>query len=271
MNVDTFFTRVWDAYVEVTPQAKAIYDLFTGYGENVVNDHVAFRTLSDSPIALCNLEPTLLSLGYRHQDSYVFEKKKLIARSYVHRDAGKPKIFLSELQRHQLSETAGAVLADLVAQIAEDLHPDPSIFYQGTLWRTPNNGDYQTLVHESEYAAWLVTMGLRANHFTVSVNHLQRFTDLAAVITLLKQNDYGVNAVGGEIKGSPDAFLEQAATLADNVWFEFADGERQRVPSCFYEFAKRYPTADGELFQGFVTGNADKIFESTNPMATPER
>ncbi len=36
------------------------------------------------------------------------------------------------------------------------------------------------------------------------------------------------------------------------------------IPSCFYEFAKRYPQADGELYTGFVAASADKIFESTN-------
>ncbi|MGL4837356.1 MAG: DUF1338 domain-containing protein, partial [Shewanella sp.] len=35
-------------------------------------------------------------------------------------------------------------------------------------------------------------------------------------------------------------------------------------PSCFYEFALRYPKANGELYTGFVAASADKIFESTN-------
>ena len=39
---------------------------------------------------------------------------------------------------------------------------------------------------------------------------------------------------------------------------------RLRVPSCYYEFARRYPLPSGELFQGFVPASADKIFESTD-------
>jgi len=35
------------------------------------------------------------------------------------------------------------------------------------------------------------------------------------------------------------------------------------VPTCYYEFAKRYPGPDGKLFPGFVAASADKIFEST--------
>jgi hypothetical protein len=37
-----------------------------------------------------------------------------------------------------------------------------------------------------------------------------------------------------------------------------------KLPSCFYEFAKRYPLENGELYSGFVAASADKIFESTN-------
>ena len=36
------------------------------------------------------------------------------------------------------------------------------------------------------------------------------------------------------------------------------------VPSCYYEFAKRYSDSTGQIYQGFVTASADKIFESTN-------
>jgi hypothetical protein len=36
------------------------------------------------------------------------------------------------------------------------------------------------------------------------------------------------------------------------------------VPACYYEFARRYPIANGELYQGFIAASADKIFESTN-------
>lgn len=43
----------------------------------------------------------------------------------------------------------------------------------------------------------------------------------------------------------------------------FSDGKKQ-IPSCYYEFAKRYKDSDGKLYQGFVAKSADKIFESTN-------
>jgi hypothetical protein len=45
---------------------------------------------------------------------------------------------------------------------------------------------------------------------------------------------------------------------------EFANGERHVIPTCYYEFARRYPDADGKIYEGFVAASADKIFESTN-------
>ena len=70
-------------------------------------------------------------------------------------------------------------------------------------------------------------------------------------------------------RGSPEVLLEQASTLADRQTFTFAGGEEHEISTCYYEFARRYPDADGELYQGFVAASADKIFESTNVRQEP--
>ena len=67
------------------------------------------------------------------------------------------------------------------------------------------------------------------------------------------------------IKGSPEVLLEQSSTMADKVVVNFTDGDVE-IPSCFYEFARRYPMDNGQLYTGFVAASADKIFESTNSM-----
>jgi hypothetical protein len=51
--------------------------------------------------------------------------------------------------------------------------------------------------------------------------------------------------------------------LADKAPVDFTDTTIE-IPSCFYEFAKRYPLSNGELYTGFVAASADKIFDSTN-------
>lgn len=79
----------------------------------------------------------------------------------------------------------------------------------------------------------------------------------------MKQGDFILNSAGGEVKGSAEVLLEQSATMADRIEVNFKDVQKS-IPSCFYEFALRYPKADGELYSGFVAASADKIFESTN-------
>lgn len=281
MTPSQFFDYLWQDYTSVTPQAEVIRCLFadleTSGSGAVVNDHVAFRTFADTPLQLSRLEPQILALGYQPQADYQFEAKKLRARSYIHHDETVPKIFLSELLTDRLSESAQALLKPYTDQIS-GICRDPSVFWSGLHWRAPRFEDYQALMQESEYAAWLLAMGLRANHFTVSVNHLNESLKdsdgrpltgserLQRVITRVKQAGFQINADGGEIKGSPQVLLEQAATLADEQWLEFAGGESHPISTCFYEFALRYPDADGTLYQGFVEANADRIFSSTTTL-----
>ena len=106
-------------------------------------------------------------------------------------------------------------------------------------------------------------MGFCPNHFTISVNHLEGYKSLEEVNALIKKNGFKLNESGGEIKGSPDDLLEQSSIIADLCAVDFS-GESHEVPSCYYEFAKRYEISEGEMYQGFIAKSADKIFESTN-------
>lgn len=267
MQVQEFFASLWNSYVEVTPQAATIQALFQQHGEEVINDHVAFRTFANSPIALEKLEPMLIQMGYQAYGAFRFEQKHLKARCYKHSDADMPKIFLSELLTEELSEEAQAIIARLVAQIPEDAVQSPAIFWQGRLWEIPTSEEYSTLAAESEYAAWLATIGIKVNHFTVSINHLRHYPTIEQVNQLLLDEGHTLNSVGGLVKGSPELFLEQSSTMADKVDFTFADGVEKRIPSCFYEFALRHVQPNGDIFDSFIEGNADKIFDSTSQHA----
>jgi hypothetical protein len=264
MNAYEFFEVLWDSYVEVTPQAASIQALFSQQGEQVINDHVAFRTFANSPIALAKLETMLIQMGYSAYGAFRFENKHLSARCYKHSDANLPKIFLSELLTHELSAQSQAIIDKLVQQIDADVVQSPTIFCQGRLWQAPSYDDYQTLAAESEYAAWLSTMGLKVNHFTVSINHLHNYPTIEAVNQRLLESGYELNRVGGLVKGSPAVYLEQSSTMADKIEFTFADGIVKSIPRCFYEFDRRHVQADGQLLDSFIEGNADKIFNSTN-------
>lgn len=264
MKRDEFFSALWSDYVAMAPQAKVIRDAFVDRGEQVINDHVAFRTLDLEPIGIDRLEPHILELGYRQLEPYEFPAKKLRAFGYVCDDPKAPRVFLSELKVEELSPKSAAILRECAAWVDSSDVAEPDVLWSGRLWDPISWEDYETLLEESEYAAWVATLGLRPNHFTISVNHLEQTPEVEDVLKIVESLGFAVNDSGGRVKGSPNQLLEQGSTLADRMEVEFADDEMNVVPTCYYEFAKRYPREDGSLFPGFVATSANKIFESTD-------
>lgn len=259
MTVDDFFNNLWQGYTKIAPSALKIRELLEARGETWVNDHIAFRTYNKSPIALENLEPHLLSFGYERFEPYQFESKKLRAFGYLHPDPAYPRVFLSELETHKLSDKANELIDALVSQVDPEKIKDPSCMFAGPLWDVPTEEVYQTLLAESEYAGWVAVNGLCANHFTVSVNGLEGLPDLDALMSFLESEGFQMNLAGGRIKGTPEVKLVQGSTVADKGTVTPPGGAPYEITTCYIEFAQRF---DG--FNGFVAQSADKIFESTN-------
>jgi hypothetical protein len=260
---DTLFRKLWENYCEVTPSAEQIHRLLdSSQGKDIVNDHIALRTFNLAPVKLDSLAAHFQALGYERGGEYHFEAKKLYARHFEHPDPTAPKVFISELLVEQCSEALQSIVHRLLDNLDPQATTADNFLYSGRHWDL-DYATYQHLLEESEYAAWLAAWGFRANHFTVSVNHLSQFRTLAEVNQRLKDEGYRLNSSGGEIKGSPEELLEQSSTMADRAEVRFAD-RAASIPSCFYEFALRYPKADGQLYSGFVAASADKIFESTD-------
>jgi len=256
MKVEQFLDRLWENYITYTPSAKKISQLF---GEKVTNDHIAFRTFNLDKCNIYKQADFLSSFGYKVCGDYFFEQKRLQAIHLENTDPVHPKIFLSELLCEDFSDELRIIIDNISSCFPED--PE-KLLIGGRNWNIEHD-KYELLAQESEYASWLYIWGFCPNHFTVSVNHLTNFNELSDVNNIIKNNGFMLNSSGGEIKGSVAEFLEQSSTMADKVKVQFGSSTAE-VPSCYYEFAKRYPEADGKLYQGFVAKSADKIFESTN-------
>ena len=263
MQIATFFDHLWADYIRMAPRAATLKAVFEQHGETVVNDHVAFRTFDCAPIGLAALEPHILALGYTRFAPYKFPEKKLNAWGYMHPDPQQPRVFLSELEVGKLSAAAQTIVRELCSQIDSRRTQDPSVLWSGRLWKPVTHTQYQALLTESEYAGWLTAIGLRPNHFTISINHLTRYPSVEAVLQVVEAQGIPINTDGGRVKGTPAVLLEQGSTLADEQPVQFADGTFT-VPTCYYEFALRHRDPKGQLFQGFVPASADKIFASTN-------
>lgn len=263
-KVTTLFNNIWQKYIDVTPSADQVQQLL-GSGNDLINDHVAYRTFNLEKVSLDKLAAHLVKLGYKECGEYHFHAKKLYAKHFEHADTTLPKVFISQLLVEEFSEKVQNIIKSIVDSMPADFVEQDDFLYSGRHWQI-SHSDYQTLLAESEYAAWLSAWGYRANHFTVSINHLESFDNIFAVNEAVKAGGFNLNTTGGEVKGDRSVMLEQSSTLADKAMVEFTDKSIE-IPSCFYEFAKRYPQADGELYTGFVAASADKIFESTNAVA----
>lgn len=257
------FDQLWQNYLTVTPSALKIHQLLgKDNGKDVINDHIALRTFNLDKVRKEKLAAHFEAVGYKQCGEYDFEAKKLKAKHYEHTDPEMPKVFISELLVEEFSAETQAIIKRLIEQMDESVVAQENFLYSGTHWDLSQE-EYQTLLAESEYAAWTAAWGYRANHFTVSINLLAQYDTIQSVNQALKDAGYVLNSSGGEIKGSPEVLLEQSSTMADKATATFSDGDLE-IPSCFYEFALRYPMASGELYTGFVAASADKIFESTN-------
>ncbi|NVN95200.1 MAG: DUF1338 domain-containing protein [Bacteroidetes bacterium] len=264
MDYKKVFERLWSDYIDTNPHVKKIYDLFTAEGEVVINDHIAFRTFNDASINVDVLAKVFLANGYEHKGSYTFESKHLFAKHYEHKtDLLAPRVFISELILENFSRDFQHVIKKEIASIDKKLLFSDELIYAGNLWNKPSFAVYEKLKKESEYAAWVYVFGFRANHFTVSVTDLKKYDSIEKVNSFLKQNGFIINNIDGEIKGTPEELLEQSSIKSGFIDVNFEEGVRE-IPSCYYEFAKRYKDKDGKLYSGFIAKSADKIFESTD-------
>lgn len=262
MTPTALFQSLWNDYIErLCPSADRVHQLLQE-DEPLINDHIALRTFNLAPLGLETLAKPFLELGYQACGEYEFKSKKLFAKHFEHPDPLQPKVFISELKVEECSPELQAIVEKLVAQVQPQALASEAFLYGGRLWSL-SHADYLTLAKESEYAAWLAAHGYGANHFTVSVNQLNALHEVKQVNEHLRQHGFSINESGGEVKGSPEVLLEQSSTMADKVLVRFNEGA-EMIPGGFYEFAKRYPMANGQLYPGFVEASADKIFESTN-------
>jgi len=264
MELQKLFTLLWEQYSNENPSVKKIHELFRAENEEIVNDHIAFRTFNDPRINIEKLAQPFLKGGYIETGNYTFPAKKLVAKHYEHPELpNAPRIFISELLLEELSPFLQNQVKAALDRLPNMLFESKNLVASGPVFSPCKYDIYERFREESEYAAWLYAYGFRANHFTVSINHLERLNTIELVNDFIKSNGYDLNGAGGEIKGTPAQLLEQSSTLADRIEIDFMEGT-YTIPACYYEFARRYEDEKGELFSGFIAGSADKIFESTD-------
>lgn len=251
--------------------------------DDIVNDHIAFRTLGIPNLGIKSFEKIFLQYGYVKQDYYAFEEKKLNAYWYAPPLPEFPRIFISELRVNKLSNQTQTIIDKYTKHItsdpidAYDLEDYESVghFFYQPLWELPTLDDYNSLMEESEYAAWVIYNRYYLNHYTISVHELpEEYNTLESFNAFLESIGITLNTSGGKIKVSRDGLLKQSSTVSKMIDAEFADGQTSKIAGSYVEFAERgvlpeYADLPADKItrdhrrDGFESANADKIFEST--------
>ena len=249
----------------------------------IVNDHIAFRTMGVKNLGINSFEKIFLKHGYKKMDFYHFNAKKLDAFWYAPPSNDLPRIFISELKVDNLSIKAQEIIKSYTNTVTNDpidkidlnSSLEVSKYLQTPLWRLPTKNDYESLLFESEYAAWVIYNRYYLNHYTISVHDLPgEYSDLNQFNEFVKSLGIKLNKSGGEIKVSKDKLLRQSSSVANQIEAKFSEGEKKLIAGSYVEFAERSILPEFSKInnlkierkhrrEGFETGNADKIFEST--------
>lgn len=80
-SIESLFSNLWQDYVAMTPSAEKVHQLL-GDGDELINDHVAFRTFNLNKVNLDKLAAHFLALGYEEKGQYDFEQKKAQGQTF---------------------------------------------------------------------------------------------------------------------------------------------------------------------------------------------
>lgn len=251
--------------------------------EDIVNDHIAFRTLGVPNLGIKSFEKIFLNYGYTKREYFHFEGKKLNAYWFSPPSPEYPRVFISELRVYDLSKETQDIIYKYTSPISADPVDDldfntgkeVAAFLQKPLWDLPTSVEYAALLKESEYAAWVIYNRYYLNHYTISIHELpDGYNTLEEFNDFLIRIGVKLNNSGGVIKTSADGLLRQSSTVSALYEAKFSDNKTIEIAGSYVEFAERsvlpaYKELDKEAItaahrrDGFETNNADKIFEST--------
>ena len=282
--LDALFSVYAERVTDVNKITRAMVEKgIVNSQDDIINDHIAFRTMGVENLGIASFEKIFLAHNYKRMEFYHFKSKKLDAYWYAPPTEDLPRIFISELKVDFLSEKTQSIIKKYTNSVTSDpldridLNNSSAVadFFKTPLWKLPNVEDYKILLAESEYAAWVIYNRYYLNHYTISVHDLPKsFNTLENFNEFLKSIGIKLNTSGGEIKTSLDELLSQSSSVANQISAIFSEGNTQNIAGSYVEFAERkilpeFLNLSKELIkrkhrrEGFETGNADKIFEST--------
>ena len=215
-----------------------------------------------------------------------------------------PRIFVSELVVDACEPQLRDMVKEVLSRVREGKVLQSGEWADGrnARWQLPTASTYARVERLSEYASWTLLHGYAVNHAAVSVFQLRKkFPDTPVRGLQDVENVFAGhhalskkrwNDAGGRIKRSPSGLLLQSSLMSvkhtfglykktekiiDRYGAETVDPKFKdyNLPGSYIEFVERLPRPENadkafedleevDLRDGFETGNASKIFESTS-------
>lgn len=189
-----------------------------------------------------------------HLDKLPLEIKKIIEK-YAAQASAFPMLEMQKL----IKECAIDQLCVLIVN-----------YFSGRDWSLPTATEFKMVQEFNELLAWVLIFGRKPNHFTLSAHLLPQFESLSEFNQfLISDLQFDLNEVGGMIKGSALAGIEQSSTIGMPVTVQLSDGQIE-LAGCFVEFVWRHPKNNfsGEplmwcdYFSDFIGNHANNVIES---------
>ncbi|MEK9657021.1 MAG: DUF1338 family protein [bacterium] len=282
--LERYFLRV--------PDADAIFSCIRERGDEVLNDHMAFRSID-----IRSLLKVFLPYGYQvcfqeNGQFFNFQSKHLTAVWLKHPHPAYPYIFISECRINEIPGAAALLqpFLDHFNDPIDDIQAMDSValidYLHQPRWPLPDYRTYQALASLSEYLSWVLYNQYYLNHFTLQVHSLNSFSFPASIQTILNSNqsfsqtcsalselyirhittfnrfliDQGFTLAqpkGHQFQRSNDGLLLQSSTKSALIDAEFKDGVFP-IPGSYVEFAYRglRPASVKALLRGDLSFSA---------------
>ena len=305
--INQLWECLWQDYSKRVEYARIYQQMIEEAGGTIANDHIAFRSLRltiDRPEGKINLgipyvANVVKALGYELAGEYTFPDKYLYAHHYRHPEQDRfdlPKLFISELivddlptaiaQQIEQTVVSGkffnfSAFTQKLEKASESLEIENLVTQLQQVftrpWQPPKLSVVEAVNAVSQYGAWVLLHGYAVNHFTGYVNRQD-----TALYPDIESTARGLAARGipmkDKIEGSEGNGLRQTATQAVTEMVTVKDDSRKltQIPwtYAYYEIAQRNAISIEEnkskLFEGFLTSQAQNLFEMTKRVRNSE-
>lgn len=254
-------------YEKENPSFKTVLDLLEKHDENIIVDHISFRTFDFPTISIDALAVPFIEAGYQEEKRYKYENQEVKARHYAHKtDKSAPLIFFSEISTYKFSKSLQSVVKNIVERIPINILCSEKIFLTPTPWKSIHYSIYEQLKSESEYAAGIYANGFLAHHIGIRINNLRKYDNTGKICAFLREKQIPHSIKNNSSQNHIISLIEQVMLKMDNKKKTFLEGDFD-IPTPFPEFIKRNYMEDNKMFMGFLPNVS---FQKPGPMTVEQ-